>query len=202
MTAGTHTFKWSYKKDYSMSSGSDCAWIDDIQFPPTSITLALDPITELEATVDDNQVNLTWTGSAGATNYVIRRNGEEIASLTDTSYEDNVEDGVYTYSIVATDGEGHFSSPVFVTVSVGTVGIEENSLESVSIYPNPVNGTLYVNGGNAEFTYEMFNGIGQMVAKGNANGNVQINASGMAKGVYFLRLTSGSEVRMERIVVE
>ena len=202
VTAGTHTFKWTYKKDYSQSSGSDCAWIDDIQFPPTSITLALDPITELEATVDDNQVNLTWTGSAGATNYVIRRNGEEIASLTDTSYEDNVEDGVYTYSIVATDGEGHFSSPVFVTVSVGTVGIEENSLESVSIYPNPVNGTLYVNGGNAEFTYEMFNGMGQMVAKGNANGNVQINASGMAKGVYFLRLTSGSEVRMERIVVE
>jgi len=30
---GPHTFKWSYTKDYSMSSGSDCAWIDDIVFP-------------------------------------------------------------------------------------------------------------------------------------------------------------------------
>ena len=31
--AGTHTFKWSYEKDYSSASGSDCAWIDDISLP-------------------------------------------------------------------------------------------------------------------------------------------------------------------------
>ena len=30
---GTVTFKWSYDKDGSVSSGSDCAWIDDIIFP-------------------------------------------------------------------------------------------------------------------------------------------------------------------------
>jgi len=32
--AGTHTFKWTYEKDESVSSGSDCSWIDDIIFPP------------------------------------------------------------------------------------------------------------------------------------------------------------------------
>ena len=31
--AGTHTFKFSYEKDYSVSRGSDCAWIDDIKLP-------------------------------------------------------------------------------------------------------------------------------------------------------------------------
>ena len=30
---GTHTFKFSYEKDYSQSRGSDCAWIDNIHFP-------------------------------------------------------------------------------------------------------------------------------------------------------------------------
>jgi hypothetical protein len=35
--AGQHTFKWAYTKDASESSGSDCAWIDDIIFP-TSVT--------------------------------------------------------------------------------------------------------------------------------------------------------------------
>jgi pimeloyl-ACP methyl ester carboxylesterase len=30
ITPGQHTFKWSYTKDGSVSSGSDCAWIDDI----------------------------------------------------------------------------------------------------------------------------------------------------------------------------
>lgn len=31
--AGTHTFKWSYAKDQSQRSGSDCAWIDNIMLP-------------------------------------------------------------------------------------------------------------------------------------------------------------------------
>ncbi|RLC50055.1 MAG: hypothetical protein DRH79_08160, partial [Candidatus Cloacimonadota bacterium] len=31
--AGTRTFKWSYDKDGSVSTGNDCAWIDDIIFP-------------------------------------------------------------------------------------------------------------------------------------------------------------------------
>jgi hypothetical protein len=37
VTAGTHTFKWSYQKDYSNSVGSDCAWLDFILFPPVQL---------------------------------------------------------------------------------------------------------------------------------------------------------------------
>ncbi|MCB0806213.1 MAG: choice-of-anchor J domain-containing protein [Bacteroidales bacterium] len=33
VTAGLHTFKWQYYKDYSISNGEDCAWIDYIEFP-------------------------------------------------------------------------------------------------------------------------------------------------------------------------
>jgi hypothetical protein len=34
LPAGTHSLKWVYSKDVSVSSGSDCAWIDDIILPP------------------------------------------------------------------------------------------------------------------------------------------------------------------------
>jgi PKD repeat protein len=34
---GTHTFKWEYSKDFSVSTGSDAAWIDYIVFPPMEI---------------------------------------------------------------------------------------------------------------------------------------------------------------------
>jgi Zn-dependent metalloprotease len=30
-TPGQHTFKWSYTKDYSVNSGSDCVWIDNVR---------------------------------------------------------------------------------------------------------------------------------------------------------------------------
>ncbi len=37
---GTHTFTWKYVKDYSVSHGEDCAWIDNIIFPPSDIYAA------------------------------------------------------------------------------------------------------------------------------------------------------------------
>ena len=48
----------------------------------------------------------------------------------------------------------------------------------------------------------MFNGMGQMVASGNAEGLTQINVSDMAKGIYFLRITTGTQMRVEKVVVE
>ncbi len=33
---GTHTFKFSYEKDYSATGGSDCAWVDNIHLPLSS----------------------------------------------------------------------------------------------------------------------------------------------------------------------
>ncbi|HOH84681.1 MAG TPA: FlgD immunoglobulin-like domain containing protein, partial [Bacteroidales bacterium] len=35
VSSGVHTFRWSYVKDYSVSTGEDCAWLDYIVFPPT-----------------------------------------------------------------------------------------------------------------------------------------------------------------------
>jgi len=36
VTEGDHTFKWEYYKDYSVSEGEDCAWVDYIVFPAMS----------------------------------------------------------------------------------------------------------------------------------------------------------------------
>jgi len=33
VTAGSHTFRWNFDKDYSVSDGSDCGWLDDVTFP-------------------------------------------------------------------------------------------------------------------------------------------------------------------------
>jgi hypothetical protein len=52
VTAGTHTMKWSYVKDVYVVSGSDCAWVDYIIFPP--IIPPPDP-----AEIDINPVSFT-----------------------------------------------------------------------------------------------------------------------------------------------
>ena len=37
VTPGLHMFRWVYEKDNAGSSGQDCAWLDNIIFPPGSI---------------------------------------------------------------------------------------------------------------------------------------------------------------------
>jgi len=37
ITSGVHTFTWQYYKDGSVSSGEDCAWIDNIVFPSPTL---------------------------------------------------------------------------------------------------------------------------------------------------------------------
>ncbi len=51
VSAGQHTFMWSYKKDFSNLDGSDCAWIDYILFPP------IQPVGISEIIVNENSLN-------------------------------------------------------------------------------------------------------------------------------------------------
>ena len=46
LTAGTHTLRWEYDKDYGYDEGSDCVWIDNIKFPPTAYIVNVETVTE------------------------------------------------------------------------------------------------------------------------------------------------------------
>jgi hypothetical protein len=37
LTPGTHELRWEYTKDSSVSSGDDCAWIDNVSFPASAV---------------------------------------------------------------------------------------------------------------------------------------------------------------------
>ncbi len=60
VSAGTHTFTFLYSKDYSVSNGSDCAWIDDLHLPTsgTVFVYVLDSICNgSDYTLMDNTYN-------------------------------------------------------------------------------------------------------------------------------------------------
>ena len=201
VTPGNHTFKWSYTKDYSVNSGSDCAWIDDIKFPPVDVISFLSPVADLEATLTGMHVNLTWTGTTEADDYLITRNGEEVATVTETAYTEYVDEGVHKYSVFA-QKESAMSQPVSVIVMVEYDATGEANETIISVYPNPAKNMLNIVAGDSNFEYSLINGMGQEIVKGTAQGIQQINVSNMAKGVYFLRLTAGTQTSIEKIVVE
>ena len=200
VTAGIHNFKWTYTKDYSVSNGSDCGWIDDIKLPPTHVITPLQSITSLDAAVAGHEVALTWRGYTSAANYLIRRNGELIATVSDPFYTDIVEeDGIYTYSVSAEDGNGLYSMPVYLTVNVGTVSVDESHTE-IAVYPNPVKDNLNIRV-NGTFQYSVFNSVGQEMMSGRSDGQ-SVSISGLNKGMYIVRIITGSETHIQKIIVE
>ena len=70
--AGVHTYQWTYTKDYYMSSGHDCAWIDYISFPCGKVN---HPVSVNEFTLNANSLQV-WPNPA--TDYIhVVTGGEE-----------------------------------------------------------------------------------------------------------------------------
>ena len=103
----------------------------------------------------------------------------------------------YTYCVIA-EYEGGTSVPECITTDLTVV---EESTCAILLYPNPVNNILYINGGDTEFIYTMYNGMGQVVANGKAQSTEQIHVESLTKGIYFIRLTNGEQVHTEKVIV-
>ena len=74
VSMGLHTFVWQYNKDYSVSSGEDCAWIDYIVFPSPEPPITPPYQTDFDengSTPDGwyNEIgdDLDWTLNSGST---------------------------------------------------------------------------------------------------------------------------------------
>ncbi len=68
VSSGVHTFRWTYKKDYSVSTGEDCAWLDYIVFPPT-IEPGSDVLQNPASLFKEQEVESVATDSITFTNY-------------------------------------------------------------------------------------------------------------------------------------
>ena len=161
----------------------------------------LDPVSDLTGEISGQTIILRWNMSVkDDVLFHVYRNGVEIGQTAENTYTDEVFTAmVYTYCVIA-ELNGNFSVPTCIQIEF--TDVVEESIDQISIYPNPVNNTLYISGYEAEYSYAMYNCMGQMVVKGTARGSQQINVSDMAKGVYFLNLNNGTQVRIEKVVVE
>ena len=57
LTPGTHELRWEYTKDVSMSTGYDCAWIDNVVFPASTIITKVETVTDNNVAIYPNPMN-------------------------------------------------------------------------------------------------------------------------------------------------
>jgi hypothetical protein len=92
------------------------------------------------------------------------------------------------------EAQGNFSSN-------GILGISDNVLEGVRIYPNPAQSQFNIS--NAETaTVQVYNLLGQLVdTRSNISNNEQFDISRLQAGTYLVKIAIDKAVRVERLVI-
>lgn len=176
VTAGNDVeFKWAYEKDYSVSSGSDCAWIDYIVFPGIGGTA--NPIINLniselnfgevnvgETAIEDFTIqNLGTAELAGTISTpdgftVVLPNKNEVDFSIDSGDEINVEiifeptlNITYSGNIQITSND---PNQALIEIPVTGTGVATGSNDLIPLttalygnYPNPFNPTTTISYG-------------------------------------------------------
>ena len=83
------------------------------------------------------------------------------------------------------------------------VGVDENYLEGVSVYPNPSEGIINITNNNNQLnTIEVYDVLGKVVYTNATNSNTVIDLSNQGTGVYLVKVSNNSGAIIERVVIK
>ena len=83
------------------------------------------------------------------------------------------------------------------------VGVEENTLDGVSIYPNPSEGIVNVsNDNNTTNSIVVYNMVGKVILSTEATAASTLDLSGNGTGVYVVEVSNNNGTIVERVVIK
>ena len=88
------------------------------------------------------------------------------------------------------------------TLTLELVGTEENTLQNVSIYPNPNKGLFSINLPEENCDITICNSLGQVVHQSQAHGMTTLNLESLSQGMYFVTVKSEKAVGSLKFVKE
>lgn len=180
---------------FSVSASNNCGQVTS---NPVSIVVNPLPTTP---TITNNSGLLTSSSATGNQWYF---NGSPLGSQTSQSLFPTQSGNYY---VIVTDGNG-CSSSQSNTINFTLTGIDGNSKTSVSIYPNPSTGLLYIHFSESEknVLIELYNAEGKKVLKQNvkdinANQILTFNIADLPNGVYQLRLIGNANIKTHQLLL-
>jgi len=152
--------------------------------------------------INEHSILLTWSepeSSLPIIEYQIYRNEEFLLVTTNTTFlDENLEVGVYEYSVVAHYEMGCVAeSSNHVKIEI-EVGIDEYLQPNFTIIPNPATNQVTISSATPFHSVEIINFLGQtVVSLSSISNTATVNVSNLNNGVYFVRMSfdSGSSVK-------
>jgi hypothetical protein len=127
-------------------------------------------------------------------------NGTGSASIDNNGLLTAISDGTVDVTATANDVSGE-TGTITITISNQSLGINKNSSQNISIYPNPVQNQLFVESNELEITeISILDYSGQLVKLITNNTTNQIDVSDLKQGVYILKVVSKEGMSTSRFV--
>ena len=91
----------------------------------------------------------------------------------------------------------------FIAHLIDISSVSENVQQTMSIYPNPVSGKLFIEAGDAISLVEVYNLTGTMLLNQECNSEkVEIEVSELQSGIYFIKMMTNNTIETRRFVKE
>ena len=159
-------------------------------------------------TTDDGtgtgSVNISWNPIAGVSSYQITFDGNVLGNtgLTSINITGLALSTAYTWSIEPINCFGTATGCTTWSFTTGAaLSVEENTLETFSVYPNPTSDILNIKTIKDIDNVTVFNLLGQSVASFKKNDIIDssINLSELSKGLYLVKISSGDTTQTIRV---
>ncbi len=155
--------------------------------------------------IDANQPNDTYLVTGGEFDPVITGENGEYTLTNDFNGKETLDSaeiplGSHTIKWIVEDMSGNKDSCTFDVNVSGFVNIENSQVLNVSIYPNPTDGNIYIQG-ISNGTIEIFDITGTLTYTTLITGEgIEIDLSSLHNGLYFIKITTESNTITKKVI--
>lgn len=152
---------------------------------------------------DTPAANMKWVAStlsdANGVSFSFENVNDTLVNLRITS--PSTYSGELLVTVTATDPNGQESSQSFICTVDNTTGIEDQEPITITMYPNPNNGRLTVDGTeNASLVvYDLSGKV--VLQQSHLIGSQVLNLSSLADGTYFVKIVDKNKAQTQKIII-
>jgi len=174
----------------------------------TTALFAADPYTVTAADVTAGMVTLSFTGGITLTPdayyaavELVSNGGTSPIRISD---DETVAQPAMASAIFLPGAQTYSNGVAFgIRLVTAAAGINENTIDGVSVYPNPSKGVITIsNDNNTENAIAIFNVLGKEVYSTTTSSNTTVDLSTKGAGVYLVKVSNGNGTMVERVVIK
>lgn len=199
----THTYAADGTYTVCLIASSTCG--ADTTCTTVTVSNCVNPVAGFTESINVGVVDFTSTSSTIGTTTYSWDFGDGQSSTAENPTNTYATNGTYTVCLTVTDSCG--IDTICNTISVSTIGIEENNLiDQLSIFPVPAQETMTISNltSGEDFKLELLNNLGQIVKVIQTEGleTVQLGLSSIVDGYYHLRISNSKMVGTRAVLIK